>query len=129
LKRLELEGSEDEEDLLDEEDMVSLGESGILPNQIEELEDIGVDKGATKKNQKRKTGWGPILRAPRPRRGHEDGRSMLEKAQDLKRLKISKKVLTQKIPLLLRIMLLYLIKPDVLIFHWVLIPLLRRIIN
>jgi len=58
LKRLELEGSEDEEDLLDEEDMVSLGESGILPNQIEELEDIGVDKGATKKNQKRKTGWG-----------------------------------------------------------------------
>ena len=108
--------------------MISLGDSGILPNQIEELEDIGVDKGATKKNQKRKTGWGPILRAPRPRRGHEDGRSMLEKAQDLKRLKILKKVLTQKIPLLLRIILLYLIKLDVLIFPWVLIPLLRMIL-
>jgi len=67
--------------------MISLGDSGILPNQIEELEDIGVDKGATKKNQKRKTGWGPILRAPRPRRGHEDGRTMLEKAQDLKKVK------------------------------------------
>jgi len=46
-----------------------------------------MDKDTTKKNQKRKIGWGPIPIAARPRRVAEDGRTMLEKAQDLKRMK------------------------------------------
>lgn len=41
-------------------------------------------KDEEKKPQKRKPRWGPIERIPRPRRGHEDGRTMLQKAQDLK---------------------------------------------
>ena len=39
------------------------------------------------KNQKRKTKWGPTLRAPRPRRSSDDGRTIMEKAQDLKKAK------------------------------------------
>lgn len=50
LKRMELEGSEDEDDLIEEEDVFSLGESGILPNHIEQLEDRIIGKGETKKN-------------------------------------------------------------------------------
>jgi len=77
LKRMELEISEDEEELMENGEVFSLEESGILPRQIEEWE----DKDTTKNNQKRKTGWGPIPRAARPRRVAEDGRTMLEKAQ------------------------------------------------
>lgn len=121
LKRVELEGSEDEDDLLDEEDMFSLEDAGILPSQIDELEDLAIDKGKTKKNQKRKTGWGPILRAPRPRRVPEDGRTVLEKAQDLKKVRNLEKGTYPKPLFLLRVMMSYLIGQSVLIFLWVLI--------
>lgn len=90
LTRMELEVSEDEEEVVveeEEEEVLSLEESGILPKNIEEIEDKFNGKGEAKKNQKRKMGWGPIIRAPRPRRGPEDGRSMMEKAQDLKKVK------------------------------------------
>jgi hypothetical protein len=43
------------------------------------------------KNQKRKTKWGPTLRALRSRRHAEDGRTVMEKAQDLKVVKNLKK--------------------------------------
>jgi hypothetical protein len=90
LERMELEVSEDEEEIVveeEEEEVFSLEESGILPKKIEKIEDKFSGNGGAKKNQKRKTGWGPILRAPRPRRVPEDGRSMMEKAQDLKKAK------------------------------------------
>ncbi|CAD6332621.1 unnamed protein product [Miscanthus lutarioriparius] len=89
LKRMELEASEDEEEIVakEEEEVFSLEESGILPKHIEELEDKCSGKGGAKKNQKRKTGWGTILRAPQPRRVPEDGRTVVEKAQDLKKAK------------------------------------------
>lgn len=91
LMKMELEAS-DEEDVIrpeeeEEEELFSLEETGILPGNIEEIEEKLSGKGATKKNQKRKTGWGPILRAPRPRRYPEDGRTIMEKAQDLKKIK------------------------------------------
>jgi hypothetical protein len=47
-----------------------------------------------KKLQKRK--WGPIQRMDRPRRVPEDGRTMLQKAQDLKKAKNSMRGMTQK---------------------------------
>jgi hypothetical protein len=93
LKRMELEVSEDEEELMEDGDVFSLEESGILPRQIEEWEDRIIDKDTTKKNQKRKTGLGPIPRAARPR----DGRTMLEKAQDLKKTKNLERYLLKKL--------------------------------
>lgn len=60
------------------------------------------------KNQKRKTKWGPTLRVPRPRRHVEDGRTMLEKAQELKKSKIWRKVKNSPLPLLLKAIANYL---------------------
>lgn len=84
LKRMELEASDDEEETLRDEDMISLEESGLLPNTKSVINEDQIE--ADKKAQKRKPGWGPILRIPRPRRVPDDGRTVLERAQELKKI-------------------------------------------
>lgn len=88
LKRMELDDSEGEEDSYvienenHEEDVLSLGE---LISQEKTVQMETVQEKETKKMQKRKLG--PILRMDRPRRFPGDGRTMLQKAQDLKKAK------------------------------------------
>jgi hypothetical protein len=67
------------------EDMMTLEESGVLPTS--ELEENTIQEETEKKVQKRKTGWGPVLRVPRPRRGPEDGKTVMQRAQELKKEK------------------------------------------
>ena len=94
LKKMELEDSDEEYDLLDDvmdegvqqEAAVSLGDLGLLNNKEDALPGKVSDE-ENKKQQKRKPRWGPVERFPRPRRGQEDGRTMLQKAQDLKKIK------------------------------------------
>lgn len=50
--------------------------------------------GSMKKMQKRK--WGLTLQMDRPRRGQDDGRTVLQKAMDLKAAKSTGKGMTQK---------------------------------
>ncbi|XP_021302584.1 uncharacterized protein LOC110430052 [Sorghum bicolor] len=85
LKRMELEALDDEDKTLNDEDMISLEESGLLRNI--DLEGNRDQDEVGKKAQKRKTGWGPILRIPRPRRVPDDGRTVLQRAQELKKVK------------------------------------------
>lgn len=85
LKKMELEESDNEEELNSEDDMMSMEKAGLVPSMVAESFEPGED--GVKKTQKRKTGWGPIQRIPRPRRGVDDGRTMLQKAQDLKKMK------------------------------------------
>ena len=82
---MELEASDDEEEMTNEDDMITLEESGLLPNI--EAGVHGIQDEAGKKAQKRKTGWGPILRIPRPRRVPEDGKTVMQRAQELKKVK------------------------------------------
>jgi len=84
-KRMELEALDDEEEMTNEDDMITLEESGLLPNI--EAEVNGIQDEAGKKAQKRKTGWGRILRIPRPRRVPEDGKTIMQRAQELKKVK------------------------------------------
>lgn len=86
LKRMELKDFDEEYDLLDEakeEEIdqdagISLVEINLDTNMVAKLKE-------TKKNQKRKTKWGPTERMARPRRFLEDGRTIMQKAQDLKK--------------------------------------------
>lgn len=76
LKRMELADSDDEYELLDDE-------GGELPEAGEALAlaDLGMDTAMVseveegKRNQKRKTKWGPTERIPRPRRVPDDGKT------------------------------------------------------
>lgn len=86
LKRMELDDSDDE--IIPEEEQVS-GDEELIS-----LEDVGYQQITTQikqvandgqKAQKRK--WGPTQRVDRTRRFPEDGRTMLQKAQDLKEKK------------------------------------------
>ncbi|XP_066379833.1 uncharacterized protein [Miscanthus floridulus] len=89
LKKMELEDSDEEYDLLDdgmdegtqEDANLSLADLGLIQDKGETISNI---QDEAKKNQKRKPRWGPIERIPRPRRGQDDGRTVLQKAQDLK---------------------------------------------
>lgn len=89
LKRMELEDSDDEYDLPDDamvyevqqETTMSLEDVGLMENNEEQVVKISEDD---KKQQKRKKKWGPVERFRRPRRGVEDGLTILEKAQELK---------------------------------------------
>jgi hypothetical protein len=52
---MELEASYDEDDLLDEDDMMTLGDSSLVRESVEKHES---HEEVAKKTQKRKTGWG-----------------------------------------------------------------------
>jgi hypothetical protein len=59
-------------------------EAGLIhSSEAEELEEKEV---VVAKNQKTKTGWGPIQRIPRPRRVLDDGKTELQRAQELKKV-------------------------------------------
>jgi hypothetical protein len=79
LKKMELEDSDEEYDLLDVENEV------VMTMHDEE-----------KKPQKRKQKWGPIERIPRPRRVPDDGHTVLQKAQGLKAIRNLEKGKTTK---------------------------------
>lgn len=100
LRRMELEDfeSDDESDLLREkddgmtlDDLVHGQESRAEPTQGM-VGDTYVQEEKNGKRQKRK--WGPTQRMDRPRRAPEDGRTMLQKAQDLIAAKNSMKGIT-----------------------------------
>ena len=50
------------------------------------LKYVCVEVEAVKKPHKRKTGWGSTLRIPRPRRVSNDGKNMMQRAQELKKV-------------------------------------------
>jgi hypothetical protein len=94
LERMELEDDEDEDDLLEEaeagdgktEEYMSLTELGIVEDRAELIAE-NVEKMIDKNLQKRKQKWGPVERMARPRRGKEDGKTVLMKAQDLAKIR------------------------------------------
>jgi hypothetical protein len=92
LSRMELEISEEEieasdtEKMDEDEDLSSLQEEGFTQTELNK-EALIIEEQLINKNQKRKNKWGPTLRFPRPRRYPEDGCTMLEKAQELKKVK------------------------------------------
>jgi hypothetical protein len=111
---MELEVSDEEVEHSEEEKMeegdeiTSLREEGILHSDMDKMVQ-SLENKLFYKNQKRKTKWGPTLRAPRPRRYANDGRTMMEKAQRLKEIKnLEKGKKNQKPPLLLKAMINYL---------------------
>jgi hypothetical protein len=87
LRRMELEALEDDENISENEIMEDAEELACLQDLEIPDEAIIVEEQLMAKNQKRKPKWGPTLRVPRPRRHPEDGRTVMEKAQDLKKAK------------------------------------------
>lgn len=92
LKKIELVDSDEEYDILDdemeemveEEGAISLADLDLLHGK--ELTSEPAAEGENKKNQKRKTKWVPMERIPRPRRGHDDGLTITQRAQKLKKI-------------------------------------------
>lgn len=85
LQRMELEDSDDDYDLLDDmnEEVDEMTEGVPLDNlEVSKSFANSIDtKGVMDRQlQKRKQKWGPIERVPRPRRGKEDGKTMMQKA-------------------------------------------------
>lgn len=64
----------------------SLVDLGIMQHKDDAKIDLQ-DEEIAKKHHKRKPRWGPMERIPRPRRGQDDGYTMLQKAQELKQIK------------------------------------------
>jgi len=113
LRRMELDESDSEEEIcaskmVVDEGMCSLGELinvqefvGVEMNPVrEDIQNEQVQKEVmqgdiqAKKRQKRQ--WGPSLRVDRPRRVPEDGRTIMQRAQDLKEAKNTMKGMTKK---------------------------------
>lgn len=65
--------------------MMTLEESGLVPRDA--IVDTEVCAEVVKKPQKGKTGWGPTLRIPRSRRVPGDAKAMMQRAQELKKVK------------------------------------------
>lgn len=92
LKRLELEASDeeleigDDETMTEQEESYSLGDLTQADPTVEEKSEVMKEKENQNK-QKRKNKWGPNLRMPRPRRYLESGQTVMEKAQELKKFK------------------------------------------
>lgn len=84
LQRMELEGSDEEPEDQEDDVGLSLGEAGVLPRATEKDAEVERVEDGIMKNQKRKPKWGPVERIPRPRRFQEDGKTALQRAQELK---------------------------------------------
>jgi hypothetical protein len=80
---MKLEASDEEEEIINEDEMMTVEESGLV--SVDTSVDTEVCVEAVKKPHKRKTGWGPTLRIPRPRRVSNDGNNMMQRAQELKK--------------------------------------------
>jgi hypothetical protein len=79
-------------------------EEQICQNQGLPLDGM-VEVGQVKKRKKRQ--WGPALRVDRPRRVPEDGRTIMQRAQDLKEKRNTVKGMRKKLLLLLKAMKSY----------------------
>lgn len=78
LRRMELQDSDEDEDENMEE----------LINQVKEINQVAsFEVNLEKKKPKRQRQWGPIQRIDRPRRYPEDGKTMMQRAQELKEYK------------------------------------------
>lgn len=82
---MELEASDNEDEINMEDEMISLEEADLISSG--EAEELETKEVAVRKNQKRKNGWGPIQRISRPRRVPNDGKTVLQRAQELKQVK------------------------------------------
>jgi hypothetical protein len=118
LRRMELEDSDSDgetakSEMLAEEEALSLGdlidgterdltivgqELGSLQEGMvqEKMVQPDVEPGMIQAKKRQKRHWGPALRVERPRRSQEDGRTMMQKAQDLKETRNSITGMTQK---------------------------------
>ena len=127
---MELEVSEEEveasdtEHMEEGEELSSLQEEGLFQKELIR-EAITIEEQLINKCQKRKNKWGPTLMCPRSRRQPEDGRTMLEKAQEFKKIKNLEQVLNTNLLLLLKAVQVYLKKLILLIYLWVLIPVIN----
>ncbi|RLM75586.1 hypothetical protein C2845_PM15G19100 [Panicum miliaceum] len=96
LRNMELVDSEEEEELENTEDMVPMQNLEMLGrNLLHDFEDCQEETEAVPQlssdkppeenvsKPKRKQQWGPILREERPRRHADDGKSMLQRAEEL----------------------------------------------
>ena len=72
------------EEMVEEEGAISLADLDVLHGK--ELTSEPTSKGENKKNQKKKTKWGPMERIPRPRRGQDDGIIFIQRAQKLRKI-------------------------------------------
>jgi hypothetical protein len=86
LRRMELQDSKEEDELgeLGQETQMTLEDANM--GTAEEFEAKRYEERIYKK-QKRKNTWGPIQRMPRPRRYPEDGKTVMQRAQELKAFK------------------------------------------
>lgn len=107
LRRMELEESDSEVDTFKsemamDEELISLGElvkdkeanCVDKSQQVEDIQNVQVqeevmqpdgEQEVVQANKRRKRQWGPSLRVDRPRRAPEDERTVMQKAQDLKK--------------------------------------------
>jgi hypothetical protein len=75
LRRMELQESDEEEDGM----MEDLNSQEELVTQAEELEEQ-----LRRKRQKKQRQWGPVQRMDRPRRHPKDGKTIAQRAEELK---------------------------------------------
>lgn len=118
LRKMELDDSESDNEsaksiLAQDEEVLSLGD--LLPSDVNarivgfqamvvprskprgEMGDVRPDANpATSEAKLHRRKWGPMLMMDRPRRVPEDGRTMLQKAQDLKKVKNMETGIIQK---------------------------------
>ena len=80
LLKMELQDSDEEIEDQDQE-MVSLEDAEMGDSSIQEMAAL-YEEHQDQKKQKRKTQWGPTQRVPRPRRYPEDGKTVMQKAQE-----------------------------------------------
>lgn len=81
LRTMQLEDSDDEEEVMNEEEMLSLKGTGIFEEMVVDHQEEQPMKD--KKEQiPKKNKWGSVLRTSRPRRFPEDGRTIIQKAID-----------------------------------------------
>lgn len=81
LQRMELADSEEEDEVMIEDEYLSMEEARII--QDKESQAAAVDD----KKTKRKNKWGPDLRISRPRRHPEDGKTVAQRAQEIRAAK------------------------------------------
>lgn len=86
LRKIELKALEDE-NISHNEIMKDANDLACLQDTQIQDEALIIEDKLLSKNQKRKPKWGSTLRVPRPRRTTEDGRTIMEKAQELKKVK------------------------------------------
>lgn len=86
LRRMELQDSDEEEESLTDDFFLPMKESDTATDKLE-MEMDRFEETLDKKKPKRQKNWGPTLRMPRTRRFMEDGKTVLQRAMELKEYK------------------------------------------